>query len=174
MNKLLLLILVVILLLSQSGCNTKVTINNDPADVSSAAAEIADFDLPAGYAPEFTAKLLGYTVAAYHPGDGHSHLYLIQSEKESDQEKLAEMLGQLAPGSSDPNSRLTVVESRAAVLRGQEATIILSDGTNSDGDPYRQVTAAFEGKGGPALLVLSEPSERWNQSTVDAFIASLR
>jgi hypothetical protein len=118
--------------------------------------------------------LLGYSVAAYHPGDGHSHLYLIQSEKESDQEKLAEMLGQLVPGSSDPKSRLTVVESRPAILRGQEATIILSDGTNSDGEPYRQVTAAFEGKGGPALLVLSEPSERWNQSTVDTFIASLR
>jgi hypothetical protein len=36
------------------------------------------------------------------------------------------------------------------------------------------VTAAFQGKGGLALLVISEPVTRWSQETVEPFIASIR
>ncbi|HEY3475229.1 MAG TPA: hypothetical protein VGK56_11510 [Anaerolineales bacterium] len=174
MNILLRITIISILLGSLVACVPDVSINGNPEDVSSAAAEIADFEPPAGYDSEFTASLLGYTVAAYNPGDGHSHLYLIQSDKESDAEKLEQMLAELVPGSSDPNTRLTVIENRVATVRGQEVTLIISDGISSDGDAYRQVTAAFQGKGGPALLVLSEPIERWDQSAVDTFIASIK
>ena len=45
-----------------------------------AAAEIADFDLPAGYYADFSTTLMGYEVAAYTRGDGPSHIYLIQSD----------------------------------------------------------------------------------------------
>ena len=162
-----------LLLAALSACVPEVTLNSNPEDVSSAASTIADFEPPAGYTSDFTASLLGYTVAAYNPGDGHSHLYLIQSEKEADGEKLAQMLADLVPGSSDPNTRLTVVENRTATVRGQEVTLVISDGINSERESYRQITAAFEGKGGPALLVLSEPIERWDQSAIDAFIASI-
>jgi hypothetical protein len=99
---------------------------------------------------------------------------LIQSEKEADSEKLEQMLADLVPGSKNSNTRLTVVENRAVTIRGQAATLVISDGVNSEGASYRQGTAAFQGKGGPALLVLSEPTERWDQSTVDAFIASIK
>ena len=174
MNKLLLISIVPVLLGSLFACAPNVNFNSNPEDVSSAASEIADFEPPSGYSSEFTASLLGYTVAAYNPGDGHSHLYLIQSDNESDAEKLEQMLSELVPGSRDPNTRLTVIENRAATIRGQEVTLVISDGVNSDGDSYRQITAAFEGKGGPALLVLSEPIERWDQSAVDAFITSIK
>jgi hypothetical protein len=174
MNKILLLTLGALLLIALPACNSTIEMSGDSGEVTSAAAEIADFELPAGYHSDFTANLLGYTVAAYNPGDGNSHLYLIQSEKESDAEKLEQMLAELVPGSKDSNTRLTVVENRPATIRGQEVTLVISDGINSDGESYRQVTSAFQGKGGPALLVLSEPIERWDQSAVDAFIASIQ
>lgn len=174
MNKFLLFTLAAFLLIALSACGSTVKMSSDAAEVTSVASEIADFEPPAGYSSDFTANLLGYTVAAYNPGDGHSHLYLVQSEKESDAEKLAQMLEKLVPGSSDRNSRLTVIENRAATIRGQATTLVISDGVNSDGDSYRQVTAAFQGKGGPALLVMSEPIERWDQSAVDAFVASIQ
>jgi len=174
MNKILLITIAVILLATLFACAPNVTMNSNPDDVANAASEIADFEPPAGYASEFTASLLGYTVAAYNPGDGHSHLYLIQSEKEADSEKLEQMLADLVPGSKNSNTRLTVVENRAATIRGQAATLVISDGVNSEGASYRQVTAAFQGKGGPALLVLSGPTEHWDQSAMDAFIASIK
>ena len=159
-------------LLSACGINT--TINTNTDKVVSAAAEIADFDLPAGYQPEFSASLEEYTLVSYNPGDGHSHLYLIQSEKESDGEKLVGMMDQIAPGSYDPQTRMTVIENRPVTMRDQEVTLVISEGITSEGETYRQVMVAFHGKGGPALLTLSEPVERWNQESVDAFLASIQ
>ena len=158
-------------LLSACGINTAINTNTDK--VVSVAAEIADFDLPAGYQPEFSASLEGYTLVSYNPGDGHSHLYLIQSEKESDGEKLVSMIDQIAPGSYDPQTRMTVIETRLVTMREQEVTLVISEGVTSEGETYRQIMAAFHGKGGPALVTLSEPVERWNQESVDAFIASI-
>jgi hypothetical protein len=51
--------------------------------------------------------------------------------------------------------------------------MVISDGVTSEGETYRQVMIAFEGNGGPALVMLSEPVARWNQEQVDAFIASI-
>jgi hypothetical protein len=59
-------------------------------------------------------------------------------------------------------------------VRGQETTLVINEGVNSEGVTYRWVTAAFQGKGGPALLVISEPVTRWSQETVETFIASIR
>jgi hypothetical protein len=174
MNKILLIAMTAFLLATLVACAPRVAINSDVEQISKASSDIVDFNLPADYSPEFTAQLAGYTAVAYNPGDGHSHLYLIQSENETDGEKLAQTLTDLVPGSSNPNTRLTVVENRAVTVRGQAATLVVSDGVNSEGGTYRQITVAFQGKGGPALLVLSEPTERWDQATVDALLASIQ
>ena len=149
-------------------------VNHDAAKVSRAASAITDFELPAGYAPEFTASLMGYAVAAFNRGDGHSHLYLIQSTKGSDAAKLFRWLARLAPGSKGSFTDITVTEHRAATIRGQEVTLIVGKGIDREGRSCRQLTATFRGKGGPALLVLSEPTTHWNQYSIDAFIASIR
>jgi hypothetical protein len=140
------------------------------------AAGIADFSVPQGYQAEMALDLAGYTVVSYNPGDGHSHLYLVQAPTSQDvtPEKLEAMLSQTKTGQKDKNTRLTVVEKRPATIRGQAATLVISEGTNSDGDAYRQVTAAFQGKGGPALLVLEEPVDRWDEARVDQLIASFQ
>ena len=156
-----------------AACTTNIAIETRADKVVSTAAEIADFDLPANYVPEFSARLEEYTLVSYSPGDGHSHLYLIQSENESDGEKLADMVEQIAPGSYDPHTRMTVIETRLVTVREQEVTLVISEGITSEGETYRQVTVPFHGKGGPALLMFSEPVTSWNQETVDAFVASI-
>ena len=165
-KKTLLITGIVITILSLFACTTKAG--------DDAGAAIADFDLPAGYTTDFSSSMLGYTVAVYKGPNDPSHLYLIQSEKESDGDELAKMLAQLAPGSSDPNTRMTVIEKRPVALRGQDATLIISEGVNSEDVPYRQITAAFKGKGGPALLMFSETVDAWDQAAVDEFLSSIR
>jgi len=167
------IILPAILLILLTACTANNAVQTADDQIASAAAEIADFDLPAGYTLEFSASLDGYTLVSYNPGNGHSHLYLIQSEKESDGEKLAGMLEQIAPGSYDPQTRMTIIETRPVTVREQEVTLVISEGITSEGETYRQVTAAFQGKGGPALLMFSKPVTSWNQQTVDALIASI-
>ena len=157
----------VITLVSLFACTTQQA-------ASDAGAKIADFDLPGGYTAEFSTSILGYTVAAYKGQNDPSHLYLIQSENESDGDELAKMLTQLVPGSSNSDIRMTVTENRPVTLRDQETTLIVSEGVNSENVSYRQVTAAFDGKGGPALLMFSETVDAWDQAAVDEFLASIR
>ncbi len=174
MNKNALTAVIALITIALSACIPGVSMQAGSRDVSKTASQIAEFTLPSGYSPEFAGKLGNYTAVSYSPGDGHSHLYLVQSGKTEDREKLSDMLTSIMPGSSDRYSRMTVVDSRTATIRGQSATVVISDGVNSDGLQYRQVTAGFQGKGGPALLVIEEPLTGWDQATVDAFIVSLK
>ena len=164
----------VIALAATTACSTTDKINLNSQEVAGAASKIADFDLPDGYTADFTASLMGYSIAAFNPGDGNSHLYLIQSENEADGEKLAEMLEQLAPGTTDSQPEMTILESRTVTLRGEEAKLLISEGFNHENVNYRQATAAFHGKGGPALLVLSEPVNQWNPETLESLLTSIR
>jgi len=157
---------IVLTLLSLFACATKEVATDGDAG-------IAEFDLPAGYIYDFDTSVLGYTVEAYKGQNGPSHLYLIQSEKQSDGNELAKMLSQLAPGSSNLDTRITVIETHTAKLRGQDATVVISEGINSENVRYRQITVAFEGNGGPALLVFSESVDAWDQEVVDAFLESI-
>jgi hypothetical protein len=52
--------------------------------------------------------------------------------------------------------------------------VVVSEGVNSENVSYRQITVGFQGKGGPALLVLSETVEGWDQTVVDTFLASIQ
>lgn len=156
-----------------SACGT-VAASNDSQQVRDAASKIADFNLPADFVPQFSAAISGYTVAAYKGPNGPSHLFLIQSEKKDDGPDLEKMLKELAPGSSDPNTRMTVIENRKVTVRGQEVDMVISEGTNSENITYRQATVGFAGKGGPALLVFSETVANWDQDAVDAFLQSIQ
>lgn len=168
-----LMVISTIILAFLSACGT-VEATNDSQHVTKLASKIANFDLPTGYTAEFSVELAGYTLASYKGASGPSHLYFIQSEKESDGEELERMLTQLAPGSADPNTRMTVTENRTATVRGQEVTVVVSEGVNSENISYRQITVGFQGKGGPALLVFSEMVESWDQAAVDTFLASIQ
>ena len=162
-----------IILVTFSACG-KIEATNDSPHIAEAAAKIADFDLPASFVPQFSAAMSGYTVAAYKGPNGPSHLFLIQSEKEVDGPELENMLKELAPGSSDPHTRLTVIENREVTVRGHEVDMVISEGTNSENITYRQATVGFAGKGGPALLVFSETVANWDQEAIDAFLHSIQ
>ena len=163
------------MLIGLSACRS-ITLSGttDPEQVAGVASEIADFDLPAGYHPDFSTHVMGYTVAAYSRGAGPSHLYLIQSEVEVVGGKLADALDELVVGSGEPHTLMTVVDTRIVMVRGQETKIVISDYKNSEGRSYRQATVAFRGNGGPALLVFSESIENWDQATLDALISSIQ
>jgi len=156
-----------IMLASLFACTAKEAPNDT-------GATIADFDLPTGYTTEFSTSMLGYSVVSYKGPNGPSHLYLIQSEKESDGDELEKMIKELVPGSRNADADMTVLENRPVTVRGQEATLLISEGVSSENVSYKQASVLFAGKGGPALLVFSEVTEAWDQEAVDTFLASIR
>lgn len=172
-TKNLLILIGAMVFIGLSACTNNGAININPTQISHIRSDIADFDLPAGYSADFSTSLMGYTVIAYSGGAGPSHLYLIQSEKETDGEKLDQILSEIVVGSGDPETQMTVIESRPVHVRGQETTLVISDCINSEGTTFRQAAAAFQGNGGPALFVFSEPIENWNQATLNTLLASV-
>ena len=174
------MILIAILAANLSAC-TGFGGKNTPS-----ASSIASFDVPDGYTPDISVSAMGYTIISYTPGDGHSHLYLIQSENEEDREKLVQVLSNYTIGSDDlqnirkddarneSGTGMTIIETRPVTVRGEETTLVIAEGVNSENLPYMQAMVAFSGNGGPALLVFSEPVERWDEATVETLIASIR
>ena len=142
--------------------------------IAQLAADIADFEPLAGYAPEYGGAWQGATLVAYHVGSGPRHLMFLQTEEGSD---LAEMSTEaaLAEVTSDESyySGLEEVEVREVVIRGETTSMVISDGDNGEGIAYRQVTVPFAGNGGPALVSLTGPIDGWDWAMVDAFLASI-
>jgi hypothetical protein len=148
-----------------------------PAKVADVASTIADYRVPAGFGAPYSAHLLGFSLVGYTGNDGHSHIYLAQLPKDFllDQADFEKQLRQVTPGQGfDRPSDMTVVDQQRATIRGQSVTLLVSQGINSDGDPFREVTAMFEGKGGQVLVVYETPINHWNQAEVDTFLASIQ
>jgi hypothetical protein len=167
-------VVLVLLILFLTACGVDFSIGTGNNNINKAVGEIADFDLPAGYHADFSTKAMGYTAVSFSGTDHPSHLYLIQSENKADEDKLTQALDELVIGSGDPDTNLTVVETRGVIVRGQETEVIISDSVNSEGTAYRQAAVSFHGNGGPALLVFSEPLDNWDQTTLDSLLASIR
>jgi hypothetical protein len=168
-----LIIISAIILIAAAACG-RLEATNDAEHVNKLASQIADFDAPAGFMEEFSVEMSSYTLASYKGGAGPSHLYIIQSENKADGEELEKMLTEMAPGNKDWKTRMTVIENRPATVRGQEATLVISEGVNHENVTYHQATVAFEGKGGPAMLVFSDTLENWDLEAIEAFLASIQ
>ena len=110
----------ILLALSLSVCGVNVTLGINADRVLGASAKIADFELPAGYYTDFSSDAMGYTVAAYNRRTGSSHMYLIQSDNESDGERLAQVLDELVIGSGDPQTSVTVLKLVPPCLTGRK------------------------------------------------------
>lgn len=164
-------------LLGATGVAIGRAVEPSPVKVSVAAGRIADFDLPSGYRPDVAIDVAGYTFVSYAPGDGHSHIMLIQAPPSVsiDQTALDHYAQQAGVRRNyEQHVQVGVVGQTQATIRGQAVTLTIGEGTNSDGQAYRTMTGIFQGKGGPALISVESPISSWDQATVDAFIASIR
>ena len=91
-------------------------------------------------------------------------------------EEMFQLMTQYAvnPESRWNEGRTTVIEEKPVTIRGQETTLTISEGISSDGTTYRTAVATFQGRGGPALVMIAGTLDEWNPDTVDSFIASIQ
>jgi hypothetical protein len=67
-----------------------------------------------------------------------------------------------------------VVETRPVTIRGKETSLVISEGSSSDGSTYYQAAAMFEGKGGGiALVLLNKPADSFDADAVEAFVNAI-
>jgi hypothetical protein len=146
----------------------------DSATVAEVGGNIADYELPSGFSDAYAADLAGFSMVSFTNADRHSHIYLFQAPASLAMEQV-DMEKQLRQGAGHEDwANVTEVERRTCEIRGEQTTMVVSEGFNHENVPYRTASALFAGKDGTALVNISMPSASWDQTMVDEFIASLR
>jgi hypothetical protein len=150
-------------------------LNTDPATAANVSSSIAEYTLPAGFGDPFANQAAGFSMVSYTGADNHSHIYLFQlpSYIQVDQAEIERQFRNAGPSGYDNPKTMKVVDSKQGTINGQEVTLVTSEGLNHDGQPYREVAAMFQGKGGQALVVVSGLVSTWDQAVVDSFLASI-
>ncbi len=141
------------------------------------ATQIAEFDVPAGYTADFGMDLGGTVMVGYSKPDTNGHFFLIQAPESSgmDREQLEKSLRDaLASSAGNEAVEATEVEEVPMTIRGEEVTATVGSATGSGMGAMRVLTVPFTGNGGPALLMYQVSEGDWDQTEVDAFIASFR
>lgn len=165
-----------LLLFRSAGKALTKTFQTQAATTAQIATQIADFELPAGYGNTVTAHLAGYSLVGYTGTDEHSHIYLAQADSSTGitMEEIQRHILETSRAEQDQNVEMQIVDTVAATIRGQEVNLVVSEGLNHDGDVSRQLSGLFQGRSGPAVVIVSGPAATWNQALVDEFIASVR
>jgi len=149
----------------------------EPGEAASIAQEIADFTLPAGYSSAVAADFADFELVGYNGPDGTSHIYLMQLPPAVHVD-LAGLETQLQSSTTDQGNTdgldMHVIDQQSVTIRGQATTLVVSEGTNGQGQSIRSANAAFEGKDGQALLSFSGHTAGWDAAMIDAFIESMK
>ena len=149
----------------------------DLYEVADMANEIAIFTLPDGYSSPYGVHIGEITFIGFSSPSRNTHLLMAQFPNGTVVD-VDEMLKQINRYSKDPNSsryaESTLIEEKPVTIRGQETTLSISEGTSSDGVPYRSAVADFPGKRGPALVMIAGPMDEWDIEMVEEFIASIQ
>ncbi len=85
---------------------------------------------------------------------------------------------QLHSSTGDQGNRygadMQVIDQQPVTIRGLATTLVVSDGTNGQGQSIRSANAAFKCKDGQALLSLSGPTATWDVAMIETFIGSMK
>jgi hypothetical protein len=149
-------------------------IDDDPEKVTTVSDNIANYTLPSDFGEGQAVRLANFSMVSFTAVDGRTHIYLMQAPAALpiDRDELERQMS-LASG-TDQWSEMTVIETKPCQIRGEDATLVISEGISHDGSMYRSASAVFVGNGGTALVNISGPAANWDQAMVDSFIESLQ
>jgi len=147
----------------------------DPEKLAEVGRSIADYQLPPGYQDGFGVQLLGFRLVAY-VRDERQHIMLMQFPAAAglSQVEMEQELRQASQHETGELRDLRVVGRQEATIKGEKVVLVVSEGTDAQGQIYRMLSGIFQGRGGPTLLWMAGPVGNWDQAAVDAFIASIR
>lgn len=151
-----------------------------PEEAGGRLDAITELTLPDGYQPQFALTMRGMTTVTLVPDFGGdapdaSMIYtLMQSDASAEdadaaRDQLADEMASTAGGRSVD---LTEVERRPVTVRGAPTTLVIYEGPRRDGTALRKAVVAFDGDGGPALLVAAAPIAAWDEPALMALLAS--
>lgn len=147
---------------------------NDPVKAAELGQSLLGYTLPAGYRETSYFQIREATNVLITTEAGMTILLSQEEMSMSDQELVTEMEPAWAKEVGQHTYTTERVRAEPATLLGQEVTLSYREGTNDAGTPVRQLITVVYGKKGWVVVVIVSPVEKWNQSLVNEFLASLR
>jgi hypothetical protein len=152
----------------------------NPERVQVVGREIADYDVPSNYEEMFAMNIMGIKMVAIGPSDPAADLMLIMlmqlpagmevNQGEMQRQIERALAQQTGLGSAD----MTSVGQEEVVIKGETITMTAREGTSDRGEQLRQISGLFQGRGGPAMLMVTGEAGAWDQEMLDSFMASIR
>jgi hypothetical protein len=139
-------------------------------------AEIADYQVPDGYNSAYYLHFGNIIVIGHDSASKKAHIILAQFP-DGTSINFDEIYKLIQEGSNTPGSiwydgDMKTIDRIPVTINGQDTTLIINEGESSDGETYRMATANFEGRGGPAVLIVVAPLDEWDMQIVDQMILS--
>ncbi len=152
-------------------------LSEEPQEVANIAQGIVEYELPAGYSEQFGMSFFGFDVAAFGTGNSNDPIIMLMqfpqetglSQAEMEQQMRQAVQGQLG----QQYSEMPVVDQQTIIVRDQEVTLTVREGTGEDGTTIRQLTGVFQGKDGVVMLMIVGNQQNWDQGAIDTFLNSL-
>jgi hypothetical protein len=158
-----------------SGPAVERAVVTDPEKLAELGHSITDYQLPPGYQEAFGVQVLGFKLVAF-VRDEDQHLMLMQFPAAAglSQVEMEQELREASQHETGELRDLRVVGRQETTIKGEKVVLVVSEGTDPQGQAYRMVSGIFPGRGGPTLLWMAGPVADWDQTALDGFIASIR
>ena len=149
----------------------------DSAEAAKIGKEIADYEKPAGYNEQMAMNIAGVKMVIMGGGEGSSSVIMMMQAPAgtlSEADLKARMQQSFNQSMGRNNVTLSPAGTQDVVIKGKTVKMEMSEGTNDKGAKIRQGIAVFDGKGGPAVLMMMGSEADWDPTQIDAFLASIK
>lgn len=154
----------------------------DPDRSQAVGREIADYELPPGYKIMFATNVMRFKMVVIGPTTTTSDFLMfilmqfpggMRVSREEMERQLEQAIAR-QPGMGMGSADMQDVGQEQVLIKGETVTMTVREGTMENGERLRQMSGIFEGRGGPAMLMITGMVDAWDQAMVDQFIASIR
>ncbi len=162
--------------LNRAGNWIRQSTSTNPAEIAQTAREITDYTLPQGYKETVSMSFFNITMVVFTREDSTMSIFLLQMPVNSglSSEQMKEQVQEFIETKTGRRYTLNYVGSQNVMIRGQTTEMFIYEGTSDQGESVRQMMGFFEGKNGPAWLMVTGNPNAWDQVGVESFIQSLR
>lgn len=154
----------------------------NPEEAAAVGEAILQYDLPAGFSEQTAMSFFGMNMVFItddRVGENDASVIMIMSFPESfagDPDRMQQQMEEsFTQQSGRGNVDFQFAGSEDIVINDMNTTLNYYEGQTEGGVTVRQATAVFESdEGGPGMLMVVSPTDRWEQANIDSFIDSLR
>lgn len=163
----------------------KDNITMDSKKVQAMANDFISYELPDGYKEQMGMDFLVYKMVMLGDSDLKSSkpssgpliilTHFQATQGMTPEEMTAQMQKSFEQQSSQKGMKFTLVETRTVTIKGKETTLNVNEGSDDSGYSYRQWVTNFAGKnGGIVILMIQGTTDSWDDSVLEAFLASIK